>query len=91
MTHLDPVMLQALQAAIPQQRLTSAERGVMQKKIESLISTLHPDGMEASEILAALSHAVKSRYDNQIITEARIDEYTEDLQRTYERAYGAAE
>ena len=91
MTHLDPVMLDALQAAMPPQRLSSAEREVMQRKIESLIETLHPDGYEAAEILAALMVAVKQRYDNQLVTEARIDEYGGDLMKTFERAYEAAE
>lgn len=89
MTHLDPILMQALQAAIPK-GLSSAERGVLQKKIESLIETLHPDGLEAAEILAALTQAVKSRYDNQLVTEARIDQYAEDLTKTFERAYEAA-
>lgn len=91
MTHLSPVMLDALKAAMPPQRLSSAERDVLQRKIESLITTLHPDGYEAAEILDALTHAVKSRYSNQLVTEARIDQYAGDLTKTFERAYDAAE
>lgn len=90
MTHLDPVMLDALQAAIPK-GLSSAERGVLQKKIESLIETLHPDGLEAAEILAAITASVESRYDNKMICIARIQQAHEDLRRAYEKAYESEE
>jgi len=104
MTHLDPILMQALHAAMPTEywalldkqvkeeteRLSKLDRGILQKVIESLITKLHPDGIEASEILAALTVAVKRRYDNQLVTEAKIDDYAASLSKTFERAYKAA-
>lgn len=85
MTHLDPVMLDALQAAIPK-GLSSAERNVMQKKIESLIETMHPDGLEAAELLAAITAAVTSRYDNKYQAVERIEEAARKLQEAFEES-----
>ena len=90
MTHLDPILLEAMKAAMPPQRLTHAEREVLLNKILSLISTLHPDGLEACDILGQLCGCVIQKYDNQLVTEARIDDYCASLTKTFERAYEAA-
>ena len=84
MTHLDPILLEALKAAMPPQRLSSAEREVLYRKIESLITTLHPDGYEAAELLAALTASVMSRYDNKLRCLDKLDEAHKKLQSAYE-------
>lgn len=90
MTYLEPVMLEALKAAMPTQRLTSAEREVVLNKILSLIETLNPDGLDACDILGQLCGCVKQKYDNQLVTEAKIDDYCASLTKVFERAYEAA-
>ena len=91
MTHLDPILLEAMKAAMPPQRLTHAEREVMKRTIESLIKTLHPEGDEAVEILAALTEAVQSRYDNKVRACERIEEYHKKLAAAYENAFDSEE
>lgn len=98
MSGIDPILMDAMRCMMPREasmfeakaQFSSLERGELKLVIESLITRLHPDGYEAAEILDALTAAVKRRYDNQLITEARIDEYGTDLRRTFERAYEAA-
>jgi hypothetical protein len=101
-SNLDPIMQEALAAANPDWQKTarvveettsslkSLERTEIQRVIESLITLLHPDGYEASEILAALTDSVTRRYDNQMICYARIEEYSRDLQKWMERAHDAS-
>ena len=84
MTHLDPILLEAMKAAMPPQRLTHAEREVLHRKIEGLITTLHPDGDEASDLLAALTASVMSRHDNKLRGLDKLEEAHKKLQAAYE-------
>ena len=81
MTHLDPILLESMRAMMP---LSSSEREVLQLKIESLITTLRPDGDEASDLLAALTASVMSRYDNKLRGLDKLDEAHKRLQDAYE-------
>jgi hypothetical protein len=72
------------------ERLSKLDRHILQRVIEGLITKLHPDGEEAVEILAALISSQESRYDNQMVTIARLQEHYSGLKKTLERAYDAA-
>lgn len=91
MSAVHPIFEDAMAAMTPVKRLSSLERIEVQRVIENLITLLHPDGYEASEILAALSSAVESRYDNKINCVARIESAHSDLMKAYERAYDSLE
>ena len=71
--------------------LSSVERQVLQRKIESLIERLHPDGIEALEILAALTAAVKTRYENKYMAISDVEYFHEKLATAYENAYESME
>ena len=71
--------------------LASAERHILQRKIESLIERLHPDGLEALEILAAITQAVKTRYDNKLCAVSDVEYFHDKLATAYENAYESTE
>lgn len=91
MTHLDPVLLEAMRAAMPPLRLTHLERIEIKRVIESLISTLHPEGDEACDILAALTAAIQSRYDNKLRAMDRVEECYQKLRAAFENAFDSEE
>lgn len=63
--------------------LSSTERLVLQRKIESLLETLNPDAQEASDILAALIYTgPKNRYQHKVCAWADLERSYDELQKS---------
>lgn len=63
--------------------LSSTERLVLQRKIESLLETLNPDAQEASDILAALIYTgPKNRYSHKVCAWADTERAYDELQKS---------